>query len=517
MPKIRYQDDKMTAFESDVDKIRNKPLMYVGLLGVEGSNHCCREAINNAIDECSKPKSVTPGNEIWITIDEKNDAMTVTDNGRGINPDEVVDIYTTLNMGSNMTRSHGYTLGENGVGSLCIAALARETIIKSFRGLHDKKVYTYTFREGKLIDQTSEPCGDKHGLLVQYKPSRKVFGRDAHIDVDALLEWIRAFQYRMDPKLTINVETLRSNSKENTTDVIKAKPFRNIIIDNNEHLFFNVEGFSFDGEMEEEFGGTTQNRTFHCDVAFGYTDSDTPYISSFCNGAHTTDHGSHLDGVVNGITKYLKEAVINSLTDKEKETITIQNTDVQTGLTVSVNIMTDMMRLFVSQIKTKVDNSKLAKQLANMVYEELSKQKMSLKLYIEMIKTNAKARIEASLIRQKTLREGSGKWDRYSVPNFLPCASTDKTKTELYICEGISARGSLRQARDPSFQAIYCIRGFPLNPYGKALSQILANDVYKNLIGIMGCGIGDNFSLNRLKYSKIVIATDADKAVTMSA
>ena len=505
-----YKDDEMTSFKNDIERLRNRPLMFIGVLGNDGCNHVCREAINNHIDECSKPASVTPGNEIWITFDEKEDYMVSSDNGRGINPSEIIDIYTTLNMGSNMTRGNGYTLGENGVGTLCISALAREATIISYRGLHDKTVNSYTFKEGKLVDEKHEPDTDKHGLVVMYKPSRKVFGKESHIDVGVMVEWVRAFKYRMSPKFTIHLE-VKWKDKSVTTEDIKAVPFQNIITDNNENLIFQPVTLSFDSDMDEEFGGRIQTRSFHCDVAFGYTSSDAVYQSSFCNGAHTTDHGSHLDGVINGIVKYMKEVTNNSLSDKEKETIAIQNSDIQTGLTISVNLMTDMMRLFVSQIKTKVDNTKLAKQLTSIVYEELSKQKINVKQYVDMIKLNAKARIEATAIRQKTMKEVSGKWDRYAIPNLLPCASSDKTKTELYICEGLSARGSLRIARDPAFQAIYCIRGFTLNPYGKALSQILENDVNKFLIAILGCGIGDSFNINKLKYSKIIIATDADK------
>lgn len=511
--KVQYKDDQMVKFESDVERLRGKPLMFIGLLGNAGCCHVCREAINNHIDECSKPRSVTPGDTIWIEFNEKEDWMISSDNGRGIDPTKVVEIFTTLNMGSNMTREHGYTLGENGVGTLCISALAREAVIKSFRGLHEKTVSTYTFREGKLIDQTSTEEKEKHGLVVMYKPSRKIFGRDSHIDVDEMLEWIRSFRYRMSNKITINVKATRLDGSV-VEETIKAVPFRKIIEDNNEKLLFNVEALSFNGDVDEEFGGSIQNRTFHIDIAFGYVPSEsTPYISSFCNGAYTTDHGSHLDGVIQGITRYLKEAATEALSDKEKEKITIQPTDVQSGLTISVNLMTNMMKLFVSQIKTKVDNQKFAKQLSNMVYEQLNEiiNKSTLKLYVEMIKVNAKARIEANLIRQKTMKEGSGKWDRYSIEQLVPCASMDKTKTELYICEGKSAKGALRIARDPRYQAIFGVKGFTLNPYGKSISQILSNEEYKALIAAMGCGIGDSFNINKLKYSKIIIATDADQ------
>lgn len=507
-----YKDDTISSITNDVERLRTRPLMYVGLLGDKGCNHVCREAINNHIDECSKPANVTPGDTIWIEFDEKNDMMISSDNGRGINTNDVVEIFTTLNSGSNMTRSHGYTLGENGVGSLCITALARETIIKSFRGPNEGVVGTYHFKEGKLVDHTTDPEKDKHGLLVMYKPSQKVFGRDSKIDIPELVDWVRSFRYRMSEKVTIHLKVVWKDGSV-LEDTVKAVPFKKIIEDNNEKLIFPVEEIHFNSEMDEEFGGTIQTRSFHLDAAFGYVDSESlPYISSFCNGAFTTDHGSHLDGVVNGITKYLRDATSAALTDKEKEKISITPGDVQTGLTISVNLMTNMMKLFVSQIKTKVANDKLAKFLANSVYEQLTAQsnKVTLKGYIDMIKTNAKARIEANLIRQKTMKEQSGKWDRYSIKQLAPCASMDKTKTELYICEGLSAKGALIISRDPSIQAIFALKGFPLNPFGKSISQILGNDEYKALVATMGCGIGDNFNINKLKYSKIIIATDAD-------
>lgn len=498
----------MTKLESDTEKIRERPLMFIGLLGSKGACHVCREAINNHIDECSKPDTVTPGNTVWIEFNEKLDMMVSSDNGRGINPDEVVDIFTTLNMGSNMTRSHGYTLGENGVGSLCITALAREAVIETHRSLHEKTVSTFTFREGKLVDQHSEPDKEKHGLVVMYKPSRKVFGQDAHIDIDEMTNWVRSFKYRMAEKLTMHMKVVRANGTTEE-ETITPVPFRNIIVDNNTDLIFEPEMFVMDGEMDEEFGGSIQNRTFHIDIAFGYTKDEEPYQSSFCNGAYTTDNGSHVEGVINGIVRYLREATQKTIGDSEK--ITVQPSDITMGLTISVNLMTDMMKLFVSQIKTKVDNTKLARQLSNMVYQKMSElSKTTIKQYVDMVKTNAKARVEANLLRQRALKEQTGKWDRYSIEQLIPCASNDHTKTELYICEGLSAKGSLRIARNAEYQAIFSIRGFPLNPYGKSLSQILNNAEYKALVATLGCGIGDSFNMNKLKYSKIIISTDAD-------
>lgn len=512
MAKIRYKDDKMTYLTSDTEKLRARPLMFIGVLGNAGANHCVKEAINNAIDEVSKSSSVTPGNTVWVEFNEKEDSVSVLDNGRGINPSEVVNIYTSLNSGSNMTRANGYTLGENGVGTLCLTALARETEIRNYRSLNEKTCTTYRFKEGQFMGEETTEDTTNHGLQVIYKPSRKVFGHDAHIDVDAMVEWIRSFRYRMSPKITIHVKAIRSNG-DILEDTIKAVPFKKILEDNNEKLLFSPIELHIDGDMDEEFGGTIQNRTFDLNVAFSYVDAESvPYQSSFCNGAYTTDHGSHLEGVINGIVKYLREATIATLSDKEKETISITPSDIQTGLTVSVNLMTDMMRLFVSQIKTKVDNPDLSKVLTKLVYSTLSRSmtKETTKTYIDLIKTNAKARIEATMIRQKITKEHIGKWNKYSIPNLLSCASNDKTKTELYICEGLSAKGSLRIARDPNIQAIYSIRGFPLNPYGKSISQILSNAEYKDLVTILGCGIGDSFNINKINYSKIIIASDAD-------
>jgi DNA gyrase subunit B len=512
MAKVKYSDDKMKKYDTHTDMIRDRPLMYIGLLGNMGACHCCKEDINNHIDECSKPKSVTPGDTIWIELDEINDCMTTSDNGRGINPNEIVEIFTTLNMGSNTTRAHGYTLGENGVGSLCITAFGRETILKDCRDV-EGNIYTYTFREGKLVNETVEPNPDKkHGLIVQYKPSRQIFGKEAHIDVDHMIEWIRAFKYRLNPKITVHLKAIRKGG-EVLEETITPVPFQNLITDNNPELMFPVETFDLAGETNEEFGGHITKRTFHLDVAFGYAAGEsTPFIASYCNGGHTTDNGHHLDGVVDGITKYLRDQTNSSMSEKEKEKLTIKNEDIQLGMTIAINLMTDMMVLFVGQIKTKLENKKFKADIASAVYEYLSHKisKVTLKNYIDMIKMNAKIRIEASKIRASTVKDQISKWNRYAIEQLIPCASTDKTQTELIICEGLSAKGSLRVARDALYQAIFSVKGFPLNPHGKSVSQIMNNDEYAALVQAMGCGIGPTFDIKKLNYARIIIATDAD-------
>lgn len=512
MAKIKYTDDKMKKYETHSDMIRDRPLMYIGLLGDMGACHCCKEAINNHIDECSKPISITPGNTIWIEFNEIEDYMISSDNGRGINPNEVTEIFTTLNMGSNTNRDHGSTLGENGVGSLCITAFGRQTILRSCRGLLEKKVYTYTFKEGKLVDETFEPENSKHGFIVEYRPSRKIFGKDAKIDVDHMIEWIRSFRYRMNPKITIHLKTIRRDGSV-MEETIKAVPFKQLLVDNNPEFLFPLEEFQVGGETDEEFGGRIQKRNFNMDVVFGYVSGDTtPYVASFCNGAHTTDHGHHLDGVVDGITKYLREATISSMSDKDKDKITIKPEDVQLGMSIAVNLMTNMMILFMAQVKTKLENKKFRVAIASTVYEHMSHliSKGSLKNYCEMIKMNAKARIEASQIRAHNVKDQSSKWNRYDNAQLTPCASTDKTKTEIFICEGLSAKGAIHIARDVVYQAIFSVKGFPLNPYGKSVSQILDNDEYKALVKALGCGIGADFDIKKLNYARIVIATDAD-------
>ncbi len=499
----KFKDDEMYIKQNDIDAIRRRPSMWISSLGESGVFHLCKEIIDNNRDECYKKNS--PGDTIEIDITNK--CLTTRDNGRGIPTSLLREVFETTQAGSNMTRSGGATAGENGVGTTCVLALSSELIVTTIRP-NEKKKLTLHYKEAKLVSETLEDyTGSDHGLIVSFKPSMKVMGVN-EIPIHMLEPWIADFDYTL-PKTIKARYTI--NGVEHHVQHKSLHDFINERIKVEEQLS-SVLSFQCNGKLKETVLGKEYNRSFKLDIAIMYTNPDTyrgdDIHQSWMNMINTIDHGSHVDGVINGFTKYVSETI--SKKNKKMDNVDIKK-DVLSHMTIVVNAMCDCATMFSAQAKHKVFLRNLGTAIANSVYEALQHISPStMSTLIEAVIGNHRARIEGEKMRNVASAVRVKK--KWTIPDsYIPCSSvkTDIPR-ELFLVEGKSAGGGLDGARDARYQAILKFRGKSLNVYDEDIDKALNSDSWKDLIPVMECGVGPTFDIKKLKFDKIIIATDAD-------
>lgn len=517
----KYTDDTFTHLERDVDKVRYKTGMYISYSNELGAKSVINEIIYNSIDECRNPRS--PGKNINIIFDERIDTITVEDNGRGIPPDVLEMLFTTLNSGSNIDSSAKNdlkmdSLGRNGAGTLAINALGEDVTITTYRGGMENIFKEIVFHEGDKVSERTGSCSpDKHGLKVVYKPS-KILGRKTRIVWSMVRESLLALQFLNKGKTIIHSEYIDKDGKV-TNETYKLQPFGNIIAAYNEPESMvtptTVIGWE-DDNVPEEIGDKKFRRFVNVEIAFGYSSNiSNPYIASFANSNNTIDNGSHLDGVIEGICRYFQQVTKATLTERDK--LDIKWDDVKLGLSVVVSFRSNMETLFTGQTKHKISNTDvfdLCKQRTVEAFQKFfTENPARLKECINLIKVNARARREGDRARNAVVKETLTNWSSYTMKNYDPCSNRGKAYKELFIVEGLSAKGTLRVARDPKFQALYAIRGVSANVHDMPLDKIVGpkgNAEFNNLITIMNCNVGAKFDMDKLQFNKIIISSDAD-------
>ena len=517
MPK--FQDDKFEHLERDIDKMRGKHRMYLSFSNELAAKAICLEILFNAIDECRNPRS--PADTIGIRFDERSGCIQVEDNGRGIPTDKLELILTTLNSGSNISGSdkmdlNTSILGRNGVGTLAMVALAARVEVISYRGGSENVFKRLVFVEGEKVSEETDKCdAKKHGLSVTFEPS-KILGKNTRIVWKQIHDELVNIQFLTKHK--INITSVYIDKHGNPfNEKYKIQPFESILSFKNSkesilgdkiQLNTRVDG------IKEEIGGKSYSRFIDLDIAFVYTSSMNPYIDSFCNSNNTIDAGSHLDATFEALSRYFQQVTKSSLSEKEKGSLDIKWDDVKTGLSLVVSLNTNFEQIFTSQTKHKVSSEDLEQIIKDEVVETLKawgdENPSQLKDITGLVKMNAKVRREGEKVRNAVVKENVTNWGQYKMENYDPCTNRGREYKELYIIEGKSAKGSLKLARDPKFQALFAIRGVSANVFKLDLNGILANKEFNDLIKVMGCNVGTKFDLSKLVFDKIIIASDAD-------
>lgn len=517
----KFEDDKFVHLESDISKIRGRFRQYISYSNEKGAASVVTELLYNCIDECRNPKS--PGNKIHVEFDERDGFIRVDDDGRGIPLGILEKVYTSLNMGSNIDTSDkaslkAETLGQNGTGTLAICGLAERVEITSYRGGTEDKYKTLVFEEGIKVDEKDGKCApNKHGMSIRFKPS-KIMGKNTRIVWDDVHTELVNFQFMN--KQGIKVDSIYYDKDGNVTnEKYKALPFVEILNRNNKETFISQKySFTIDADnVDEEIDGRIIKRFLSMDLVFVYTSSLTPYIDSYSNSNNTVDNGDHLDGAIEALCRFLQTSTKNSLGEKEKEKLDIKWEDVKNGLSIAVALRTNFERLYTGQTKHKVVSNDIRKIIVNLLSDYFNtyftKNQSQLKELINIVKMNAKARREGDKIRTAVVKNTLTNWSSFKMKNFDACTNKGKEYKELFIIEGDSAKGLLKQARDPRFQALFAIRGVSLNVFKVDIDQIVGpkgNREFTDLITVMGCNVGSKFDLSKLNYDKIIIASDAD-------
>lgn len=529
------KDSKMYHLADDIQKVQVKTNMYINEYGPSGAFHLAREIVQNNFDECLDKDS--PGKTIEVSYDKATDILTSEDDGRGFNEKEFpMSIFcTTLQSGSKFFREGGAaSSGEFGVGMTVVNALSDTFLLESYREA-ENTIHTLTFKEGILTDDITKKrskSGKSHGTLVKFKTSPKYMGANVKMPVDELVAWIDKLFYLNSDELKKNNITCRFSLYDGLsledTKKFKPKPFSDLldrICDaKKSSSMCSITGhtsFTEDSKvLEEDKNGNNVvkrkklNKGIHMDIAFRYAPEDITYYDTYCNYTNTIDHGTHKDAFEQAYCRYMLSKVNASMTENQRDKLKVTWDDIKTGLCCVLNLSTDAAVGFVGNAKRAIDCKELLPLMNDIVKDEITKffdsHDTVLNEYIKIIKLNAKARIEAQKTKNATQTDRLNNFKEHEMKNYVRCNNTGKQWKELFLVEGQSAAGTVRNASDPKTQALFMFRGVTANALKCSLAEIMENHEWKDLVTVLRCGIGNKFDLNKLYFDRINIFTDQD-------
>ncbi|MGP1533286.1 MAG: DNA topoisomerase (ATP-hydrolyzing) subunit B [Campylobacter sp.] len=480
-----------------LEAVRKRPGMYIGDTNISGLHHMIYEVVDNSIDEAMAGYCDT----IDIELTREGSAI-ISDNGRGIpvdmHPTEKISaatvVLTVLHAGGKFDKdTYKVSGGLHGVGVSVVNALSKKLVVNIKR---DGKLHRQEFSKGiPQSDLEIIKTTNRTGTQVEFWPDDSIF-EVTEFDDEILTKRFRELAY-LNPKITINFKDQRNGRNESFHYEGGLESF---VTDLNKNEAVS-KAISFSGGEEDVL----------VDFALMYNDTYSENLLSFVNNIKTPDGGTHEAGFRAGLTRVITNYIAANAAAREKDT-KITGEDIREGLIAVISVKVPEPQ-FEGQTKGKLGSSYVKPIVQKMVFEVLSK-------YFEENPIEARAIMEKALMAArgreaaKKARDLTRKKEGLSIgtlPGKLAdCQSKDPTISELYLVEGDSAGGSAKQGRDRVFQAILPLKGKILNVEKSRLDKILKSDEIKNMITALGCGIGDEFDAERLRYHKIIIMTDAD-------
>lgn len=513
------QDDKMVWIESDIEKIQTKQNLFIQEYGDAGIFHIAREGIQNSFDELNNPKS--NGNKIIISYDKATDFLTIEDNGRGFPENEYpLEIFCTKNQsGSKFFRESGKSSGEFGIGSCVINALSDTYILESFRNKENWD-HRIEFKNGVKIKDTKKPLkknGLQHGTILKFKASEKYFGKGSSFPYKDCIEWIETQMYLPMDNPDIKVEMHIFNGlKLVESHKFKRKPFSDLIYKyvDKDNKFAPILSFNGNEDIIENINGEEIKKNIRLDVAITYNPAYDTCYDSYCNYTNTKNGGVHIETVEKVFCNFMQMKAKDSMSEIQREKNPVIWNDVRTGLVCIVNLSTDAQVRFEGNMKDRIGNPDIIKPISDIVSKHLdslySKNQPVFDSFIKIVKENAKARVELQKLRTAVKTEKMSNLSEHALEKYIPCMNSGKEYKELYIVEGNSAGGSVRNALNPKTDAVLLLRGNIINVFNKSISDIMKNEEVKLLVTVMRCGIGPSFDINKLYFDRINIMTDED-------
>jgi DNA gyrase subunit B len=495
-----YDASKITVLEG-LEAVRKRPGMYIGSTDVRGLHHLVFEVVDNSIDEALAGAC----DHIDVVID-KNNVVTVIDNGRGIPVDihaqtgksalEVV--MTKLHAGAKFGQG-GYKVasGLHGVGVSAVNALSEWLEVKVRR---DGQVYQQKYARG--VPKSDVKTAGKYakdqrgGTTTSFYPDKQIF-KQIDFKFDVLAQRFREMAF-LTRGLTISFKDER-DGREMTFY------FEGGIVSFVRYLNKNRDVLHAPFSVSRDINGS------QVEAAIQYADTYSESVYTFANNINTVDGGTHLTGFRTALTRTLNDyARKNNLLKENDPNLT--GDDVREGLTAIVSVKLEEPQ-FESQTKAKLGNAEVKTQVESVVTEAfgafLEEHPREAKAIIEKCITSARAREAARQARDLVIRKSA--LESLSLPGKLAdCSERDSDRAELYIVEGDSAGGSAKQGRDRRFQAILPLRGKIMNVEKARLDKMLQSEEIRAMITAIGTGVGQNFDLKNLRYNRIVIMTDAD-------
>jgi len=507
-----YNASKIQKLEG-LEGVRKRPDMYIGDTNERGLHHCVFEVIDNSIDEA------LAGFASLITATVHLDgSCSVEDDGRGI-PVDMHPVYnipalelvlTNLHAGGKFGKgAYQVSGGLHGVGAKCVNAVSEWFEAEVRR---NGKVYQMRFAQG-ITTQKMQVIGDtkKTGTKITFKPDPEIFKTTREFQYDILAKRLRELAF-LNPGIRIELHDERSQKtdtfffKDGITEFVR-------FLNTNKNVV-HEKPITFSDSVANETNASLPNIVV--DVAMQYNDSYNDQVFAYANSIFNIEGGTHLSGFRTALTRVINTYARGNNLIKEKDP-SITGDDVREGLTAVISVKVPEPR-FEGQTKTKLSNGEVDGIVQRIVGEKLKffleANPAISKRIIDKTLNAARAR-EAARKARETVRKGA--LSGGGLPGKLAdCSERDPALTELYIVEGDSAGGSAKQGRDRRFQAILPLRGKLINTEKARIDKVLANEEIRTLITACGTGIGEGdesvggFNVERVRYHKIIIMTDAD-------
>ncbi|MFO8130284.1 MAG: DNA topoisomerase (ATP-hydrolyzing) subunit B [Bacteroidales bacterium] len=504
-----YTAENIQVLEG-LEAVRRRPAMYIGDVSFKGLHHLVYEVLDNSIDEALAGYC----DEIDVIIN-KDGSITITDNGRGIptgqhekeNRSALEVVMTVLHAGGKFDKgSYKVSGGLHGVGVSCVNALSANLKATVYR---DGKVWVQEYQTGKP-DYPVKIIGDTHrsGTAITFTPDDSIF-IETRFDFNTLAARLRELSF-------LNRGIRLSITDERETDDEGNDLFRSFLSENGLTDFINYLDETREGIMENPIHIDGEKNGVPIEISMQYNASFAENVHSYVNNISTIEGGTHLSGFRRGLTRTLKNyAERSGMLAKLK--FDINGDDFREGLTAVISVKVAEPQ-FEGQTKTKLGNSDVMGAVEQVVSDNLSnfleENPREAKTIVNKVVLAATARHAArkarELVQRKNVLSNSG------LPGKLSdCETRDPAKAEIYLVEGDSAGGTAKQGRDRKFQAILPLRGKILNVEKAMQHKIFENEEIKNIFTAFGVSIGTEddskaLNLDKLRYHKIIIMTDAD-------
>lgn len=498
----QYDENQIEVLEG-LEAVRKRPGMYIGNTSKKGLHHLVYEIVDNSIDEalagfCDK---------ITITINKDN-SILIVDNGRGIPVGEhpklkksTLEVIMTILHAGGKFNGNGYKIsgGLHGVGASVVNALSEKCYVKVNR---DGNVYFQEYERGRPVDAVKKIGNSMHtGTETYFIPDKDIFTETTEYDFDVLSQRLRELAF-LNAGIKINLNDLRSNKFEEFFYIGGIREFIKHINKGKKALFEDVIFFEHSrGDLSLQ-------------IAIQYTDNYNENILTYVNNIFTQEGGTHLIGFKTSLTRCVNDYAkkFNYIKENNKDEIkSLIGEDIREGLVCVLSVKITNPQ-FEGQTKTKLGNSEVRSIVDSVFFncfsEFLNENPNIGKIICEKAIIAAKAREAAKKARETTRKSVL---DRTALPGKLAdCSSKNPEECEIYIVEGDSAGGSAKQGRDRKFQAILPLSGKIMNVEKQRIFKILSSETIRYMITAFGCGIGEDFDVNKIRYNRIILMTDAD-------
>lgn len=499
---IKNYSSEIRTLKDFVEAVRQNPGYHLGSIGNSGFLNMIREVLQNSLDEVDKDSS--PCTDVWVDINEKNYAVTIIDNGRGIPHGHILRIFTNPNTSSNYDKKPGeYSSGLHGVGAKVTNAMSKKFIIESYILGKAKRVEMtegYPWDKGEVDIPNKD---NRQGTLIQFIPSTKALG-------PLNISWKEVYAL---VKRIIPLSKIGAVVHFSATDTA-GKKFAEDIVNQDGVLTYIIS--TIHTPLTKPITVFKDTGMMKCDIAFTWDTQPTESenITAFANKCPTT-LGTHIDGFVDGVSSFFVNYMNKIyMANVKKNKITIVKADVLASINAVVTVA-HLHPIFDGQSKDKLSNEEIKPFVKNTVVEQLEAWSKTNPKDLDKIAKYIKSIAEIRLSTDKQKVKLSNNYAKSSLTKLpskfvAPTGNPKIDKLEFFITEGDSAAGTMKNNRINKMQGYFPIRGKIPNAFKMSKDKFLANAEVSGIIQIIGVGYGKDIDLSKMKWNKIIIGTDAD-------